>query len=343
MNRRDKRTYTFMVIPDANRQVIRLRLSAHWIIAACAVFAGLMIAAVIAVILYSFRQAEVGELKHKLAASSGQYEQIISEKDRHIEDLQLELAQLSHQARTIQAKMNDLNQLENEIKEITGLELPGESPKENLPRTLALSAGATGASDASDGEAGGIGGEDLPLTEDYINRLLFTTQQQFSYLEDRIEELKPRLEETKDAVLKLQAKLAVTPNIWPADSRRITSEYGVRRDPFTKRARFHAGIDIGGKIGDPVYATADGTVISADRDSSHGKNIIISHGNGLKTRYSHLSKIIAEPGQKVKKGELIGLMGSTGRSTGPHLHYEILKNGSPVDPMTYLQSTRKDS
>jgi murein DD-endopeptidase MepM/ murein hydrolase activator NlpD len=326
-----------MVIPDANRQVVQLQMSAFWVIAALTAFAILMIAAFAAVILYGSRQAEVSQLKHKLAVSSGQYEQIISEKDKHIEDLQMEVAHLSVQAKSIQAKISDLNELENEIKEITGLETPATDASHNNPRTMAFSA------DAADGDTGGIGGEDLPLTEDYINRLLLMTQQHFSYLEGRIEELKPRLEETKDAVLKLQAKLAVTPNIWPTDSRRITSEFGVRRDPFTKRARFHAGIDIGGKIGDPVYAAADGTIISADRDSAHGKNIIISHGNGLKTRYSHLSKIIAEPGQKVKKGEIIGLMGSTGRSTGPHLHYEVIKNGSQVDPEQYLPSTRKES
>jgi len=336
MNRR-RQKYTFMVIPDANRQVIRLQISAFWMIAAAAALAALMIAALAAVILYGARQAEVSHLKRELAASTGQYEQILSEKERQIEDLQLEVAELSVQAKNIQEKMADLNELENEIKEITGIELPGSAKPGNAPKTMALSAGA------SAGDDGGVGGEDLPLTDDYINWLLSSTQRQFTDLESRIEEMKPRLLETKDAVLKLQARLAVTPNIWPTDSRRVTSEFGIRRDPFTKRARFHAGIDIGGNIGDPVYATADGKVTAAGRDSAHGKNIIISHGNGLQTRYSHLSKIIAEPGQKVKKGELIGLMGSTGRSTGPHLHYEIIKNGSQVDPMTYLQATGKES
>ncbi len=329
-----KHKFTFMVIPDANRQVFRMQLSAFWIAAAFIILIGLAISAAAALILYGARQAEVGHLKQKLAASTGQYEKIISEKDRNIGDLQLEVAELSDQAKHIQDKMADLSELETELKQIAGLETPKNGTKDN--KSVAIS------DTAMEGIAGGTGGEDLPLTEEYVSGLLLETHQNFSDLEGRIEEIKPRLEETKVAVLKMQAKLAVTPTFWPTDSRKVTSEFGIRRDPFTGRARFHAGIDIGGNTGDPVYAAADGTVSLADYSSSHGNNILISHGNGLKSHYSHLSKIIAKTGTKVKKGDIIGLMGSTGRSTGPHLHYEVLKNGTQVDPQTYLKASRKE-
>jgi murein DD-endopeptidase MepM/ murein hydrolase activator NlpD len=127
-------------------------------------------------------------------------------------------------------------------------------------------------------------------------------------------------------------------NIWPTESKKITSRFGYRRDPFTKRKSFHAGIDIGGQINDPVYATAAGKVVAAGYQRAMGYYVAIDHGNGLQTRYLHLNKILVRPGSLVEKGQRIALLGNTGRSTGPHLHFEIIKNGQLVDPLSYLQA-----
>ena len=116
----------------------------------------------------------------------------------------------------------------------------------------------------------------------------------------------------------------------------MTSSYGMRVDPFTGLPQLHAGIDFSAGIGVRVMATADGTVIWASTKGSYGETVEIEHINGLSTRYAHLSRIDVKVGQKVTRGETIGAVGNTGRSTGPHLHYEIRLNGVPQDPARFL-------
>ena len=119
----------------------------------------------------------------------------------------------------------------------------------------------------------------------------------------------------------------------PRFDRNFTSGYGVRSDPFRGRAAMHAGIDLAGPIGTPIYATADGIVGRSEWNSGgYGNLVEINHGQGIQTRYGHLSRCIARAGQRVRRGELIGLMGSTGRSTGSHLHYEVRIDGQRGQP-----------
>lgn len=117
-----------------------------------------------------------------------------------------------------------------------------------------------------------------------------------------------------------------------------TSSFGYRTDPFTGRASFHAGIDIAGDNGSPVYAAGAGTIVTAENSGgARGRYIVIEHPNGLQTWYMHLSKIQAHVGQTVDKGEQIAELGSTGRSTGPHLHFQVVKKDKPVNPLPYIQ------
>lgn len=132
---------------------------------------------------------------------------------------------------------------------------------------------------------------------------------------------------------------AAIPSRKPVEDIRLTSDFGSRSDPFTGRRRMHQGIDIPGPIGTPIYATADGIVSRAEWASGYGNLVEVSHGNGLQTRYGHMSKLIATPNQRVVRGQLIGLMGSTGRSTGSHLHYEVRIAGAAVNPVPYLEGT----
>jgi len=131
------------------------------------------------------------------------------------------------------------------------------------------------------------------------------------------------------------------PSIFPAYGR-ITDTFGWRRDPFTGRRGFHAGIDIANDIGTPVYATADGIISETNRKSDYGNFILINHGNSLRTRYAHLYKILVKEGERVEKGQIIGLMGSTGRSTGSHLHYEVIKGKQELSPYSYLTKRKSD-
>ena len=120
----------------------------------------------------------------------------------------------------------------------------------------------------------------------------------------------------------------------------FTSGFGVRSDPFRGRAAMHGGVDLAGPVGTPVYATADGIVAKSEWNSGgYGNLVEINHGQGIETRYGHLSRLIARAGQRVRRGDLIGLMGSTGRSTGSHLHYEVRIDGRAVNPIPFMQST----
>jgi murein DD-endopeptidase MepM/ murein hydrolase activator NlpD len=139
----------------------------------------------------------------------------------------------------------------------------------------------------------------------------------------------------------LEQGVAAIPSTMPLqNAANFTSGYGVRSDPFRGRAAMHAGIDLAGPMGTPIYATADGVVGRAEyNNGGYGNLVEIEHGQGIQTRYGHLSRFAARPGQRVRRGELIGYMGSTGRSTGSHLHYEVRIDGRAVNPAPFLQSS----
>lgn len=126
------------------------------------------------------------------------------------------------------------------------------------------------------------------------------------------------------------------PSINPVEVMRFSSQYGYRTDPFQGRRKNHKGLDIPGPVGTPIYATADGIVGRAQWVSGYGKYVEVEHGNAIQTRYGHLSAMNVVSGQRVKQGEVIGFMGSTGRSTGSHLHYEVRIAGEPVNPNSFL-------
>jgi murein DD-endopeptidase MepM/ murein hydrolase activator NlpD len=136
----------------------------------------------------------------------------------------------------------------------------------------------------------------------------------------------------------LQRGLAGVPNHLPASLEYISSGFGYRSDPFTGAGAFHAGLDFRGPIGAPIYAAAKGVVSFAGVKSGYGNCIEVDHGNGLLTRYAHMSAFRAVVGQLVSAGDAIGAIGSTGRSTGPHLHFEVRINGNPVNPRPFLEA-----
>ncbi|MCP2605114.1 M23 family metallopeptidase [Candidatus Aminicenantes bacterium AH-873-B07] len=130
-------------------------------------------------------------------------------------------------------------------------------------------------------------------------------------------------------------KLASTPSIWPTRGY-ISSAFGWRRDPFTGKKSFHKGIDIATRYGNPIVAPADGIVLATRYDKSYGKHIILDHNFGFTTIYAHLSKFGVKPGQRVKRGDIIGYVGRTGKTLGPHLHYEIRIHNKAVNPYNYI-------
>lgn len=173
------------------------------------------------------------------------------------------------------------------------------------------------------------------LSEDEETQKDDVLQQQINKLQVEIE-LRRQSQENVRNLLNDQVSLSrATPSGWPTKGW-LTSYFGKRKSPFTGRMVMHEGLDIAANTGTPVIATADGVVAKVGYSPGYGKIVVVDHGYGYRTIFGHNSKILAKPGQRVSRGDKIALVGNTGRSTGPHLHYELLLNGVPIDPRKTL-------
>jgi murein DD-endopeptidase MepM/ murein hydrolase activator NlpD len=157
----------------------------------------------------------------------------------------------------------------------------------------------------------------------------------FGMLKSLLGAVEGRLASLKTTVERQQALARSVPSIWPLAGW-LSSTYGRRPDPFDGSTDFHQGLDIVADRGTPVRATADGTIDSAGYSGNYGNQVLVNHGFGIGTRFGHLSKVSVRPGQTVSRGEIIGFVGATGRATSAHLHYEILLNGQPINPLRLL-------
>lgn len=182
--------------------------------------------------------------------------------------------------------------------------------------------------------AGGTNVATHPISE-IAAAALSSPEDTFGVLRDLLQGLESRLRYVRRDVERREALAASTPSIWPAHGW-LTGMFGGRSDPFTGEPGYHQGLDISTDKGQPVFATADGAVESASYTGDYGNLIVLTHGFGLMTRYGHLSGFAVKPGQSVKRGAVIGYVGSTGRATGAHLHYEILANGRLINPLQLL-------
>ncbi|MFA8433672.1 MAG: M23 family metallopeptidase [Marinifilaceae bacterium] len=170
------------------------------------------------------------------------------------------------------------------------------------------------------------------------SELVISTAKKLDHLSKSLYVQSKSYDDVEDMVKNKFEMLAAIPAIMPIaikDFGRISSGYGNRIHPIYKTRKFHDGMDFTGKIGTPIYATGDGVVKQARTARGYGKRIVIDHGYGYKTLYGHLSGYNCRKGQKVKRGEVIGYLGNTGKSTGPHLHYEVRKNNRTVNPINY--------
>lgn len=168
-----------------------------------------------------------------------------------------------------------------------------------------------------------------------LSTSLISAEDTFGALRTLLQGLESRLRIVTRDVERQEKLAAATPSIWPTNGW-LTGMFGGRSDPFTGENNFHQGLDISAEKGHPVYATADGTVNSASYNGDYGNLVVLTHDFGLSTRYGHLSKFNVKSGDTVKRGDVIGFVGSTGRSTGAHLHYEVLANGKLVNPLQLL-------
>jgi murein DD-endopeptidase MepM/ murein hydrolase activator NlpD len=169
----------------------------------------------------------------------------------------------------------------------------------------------------------------------FAPRVAGSPEDTFGVLRDLLYTLENRLQIVQPDVERRQALAAATPSIWPARGW-MNDGYGNRRDPFNGTPDYHPGLDIAADQGDPVVSTANGTVASAQRSGAYGNMIVIDHGFGISTRYAHLDSFRVKPGDAVRRGDVVGFAGSTGRSTGSHLHYEVLVYGRHLNPLQFL-------
>jgi murein DD-endopeptidase MepM/ murein hydrolase activator NlpD len=182
--------------------------------------------------------------------------------------------------------------------------------------------------------AGGTSGASAALSN-VLSTSLISPEDTFGVLRNLLQGLESRLRNVRKDVERQEALAAATPSIWPAHGW-LTSTFGGRSDPFSGEPAFHQGLDISADKGQPVYATADGRVESAGYTGDYGNLVVLKHDFGLTTRYGHLSKFNVKVGDVVRRGDVIAFVGSTGRSTGAHLHYEILVNGKLINPLQLL-------
>jgi murein DD-endopeptidase MepM/ murein hydrolase activator NlpD len=178
-----------------------------------------------------------------------------------------------------------------------------------------------------------------PMAASVLSSVLTTSltspEDTFGALRDLLQGLESRLNFVRHDVERREALASATPSIWPTRGG-LTGFFGGRSDPFTGEPAYHQGIDISTEKGQAVYATADGVVETASYSGDYGNLVVVNHAFGLSTRFGHLSAFGVKPGQSVKRGDILGYVGSTGRSTGAHLHYEILVNGRLINPLQLL-------
>lgn len=186
-------------------------------------------------------------------------------------------------------------------------------------RRLAIVAGL------SDSVRGGMGGPGTPTGDGALGEQGVLLSSRLSMLEDQFS--------------KRSALIASTPTVWPVHGA-VNSGFGVRADPFTGQAAYHEGVDISTARSEPVLATADGVVLRSGWAGEYGKAIEIAHGSRYTTLYGHLEETLVAEGQQVRRGDRVGLVGSTGRSTAPHLHYEVHVDGRAVNPLEYILESR---
>ncbi|WP_223191816.1 M23 family metallopeptidase [Propionispora hippei] len=302
----DRREYTFMLVPHHGQAGVR---SIHVPILAIKCLAAALCLLVVVVIggVVSYRHTAVTAGMEK--AELEKLKQVNGSQVKQIEDLAKSTAALEQD-------MERLNTLDAEIRHIVNENDNGSTSRAGVTRMTPGSAQYTGQ-----------GGPNPPSLEE-MGQTLEDLKKNMAVREQSLVALKEEL-------LAKQARAAVTPSIWPA-SGQVTSRFGYRSSPWGRGSDYHPGIDIASDYGTPIVATADGTVVHSDWSSGYGKLVEVDHGNGIVTLYGHCSQLLVKSGDYVKKGQVVAYMGSTGLSTGTHVHYEVRVNGTAVNPDKFL-------
>ena len=299
--------YTILIIPEGTHRVKRFSL--HALVLPLILF---MVAGAFGLAGYFYME------NRSLAASMPNY-QIVRQQTQH---QSFQLGELSVQLEDYKEQLAQLKAFSDKLRDLSKLD-------DKLAKAVEAPAPGLG------GAEGNRSGSGIRLVSTSRERQIMSMSRELEQL--RVESENELLMQ-RELVKFLQERssiLLATPSIWPTRGL-VTSSYGTRVSPFSGKVSNHRGMDIAAPSGTAVRAPADGVVTFSEYDGAYGKTIVITHGYGLVTRYAHLSGFKVQAGQQVKRGDLIGYVGSTGRSTGPHLHYEVHVAGVPTNPRKYL-------
>ncbi len=300
-----QKKFTFIVIPDGTENTKRISISSGRLKTGASLLTGLFV--IFIFLFYEFLHQQYQG--HELLKTK----QLVAEQNNQIMDF-------ANKIHTLQTRLESLQQFDMKIRILANIE-NSVSQKEN---TYSIG-----------GPTLDTEGYPVPLTGVSRDMLVKKMGMDINELLSKTSIEERSLQEVYENILDKKDLLLATPSIWPARGF-ITSGFGYRINPITGDREMHEGVDIATQLGNPIDAPSNGIVSYAGPENGYGQTIIIDHGYGITTLYGHLSKIDVKPGEIIKRGQLIGRIGDTGFSTGPHLHYEVRVNGIPVNPMRYL-------
>jgi murein DD-endopeptidase MepM/ murein hydrolase activator NlpD len=303
MKQKTRKVYTIMVVPNARGKYRSFSVSGTFI-------KGFFISIVVFLFGALFLFKDYVDMSKKVYETK-QLRRVASEQ-------KIQIQNFSRAIKNLEVKMAKLQTLDKKLRIITSLE---RRPEDKSAMTGV--GGPTELNDMSTSSKEEQSGMIQGMQEDLKQLQTDAYQQELSFLE-----LEGYLRDQKSL-------LASTPSIWPTRGW-LTSGFGYRKSPFTGRREMHNGLDIATRMGTNVVASADGVVVKSNVVPGLGKVVVLDHGYGFQTVYGHNSRVLVKVGQKVKRWQTIALVGSTGRSTGPHVHYEVRINGIPVDPLRYI-------
>jgi len=318
-----KRKYTILIISQKAARVKKFILSPLTLKIAAAALGIFLVVSAFMIYNYLNFKKKVVELQSLRAETRSQQAEIRSFMEK-ITFLEQELDKLKEMER----------QVEKDLKEINELKKPKKVPQKPTKKKTSLVKKEENEIKPSpsfrEGEVSILERERTRLVS-ALHQDLLELRREFSQREQILKELHSFLQAQKSILI-------ATPSLWPVIGR-ITSGFGdTRLSPSSGGNRPHRGVDISAPVGTPVVAPTDGIVSFAGRESEYGRLICLDHGHGYSTMFGHLKELLVQPGQRIRKGQIIGTVGLSGNSTGPHLHYEVRLNGNPVNPAHYLKS-----
>jgi murein DD-endopeptidase MepM/ murein hydrolase activator NlpD len=302
------KSYTILLVPDRASATRKFRVERKLLVR-LSWATGLVLVALMAMIVHYF--VVVGQVAENRVLSEENAQlrtqlKLVHEKVVHI-------GQTLDRVERFDQKLRALTQLNDPERNLAIGPLPADDPQ-------------PGEEDDAEETASSHGPppEDVTFLPGKLDSLSAEAQRQ----EESIQELTRYFENQKDL-------LASAPSIWPARGW-VTSDFGIRTDPYTTERTMHRGLDIANEVGTTVVAPSDGVVIFDGTEGGYGNVLVIDHGYGVRTRYGHLAKLLVHLGDRVKRGDKVATVGNTGRSTGPHLHYEVRVNGIPENPRKFI-------